>query len=76
MRIVLNCRSILLSNRTGIGRYTYSLLESLGRLDVRNDYILYAPKKLFDKKRKVPAFPYRNFKAHVDHFGLGPRQRL
>lgn len=72
MRIAVNCRSILLSQRTGIGRYTYHLLDSLGKVDVKNDYILYAPKRPFDFKRRLPVFPYKNFKPRVDCFGRGP----
>ena len=68
MRIVVNCRSILLSNRTGIGRYTYNLLDQLGTIDTTNQYSLYAQKKLFDTKRKLPAFNYPNFTQAVGPF--------
>ena len=72
MRIAVNCRSVLLSNRTGIGRYTYHLLDALGGIDPINGYVLYAPKRLFDVKRQIPFFPYRNFKASYDYFHGGP----
>ena len=72
MRIAINCRSILLSQRTGIGRYTYHLLDSLGKADQANQYILHAPKRLFDFKRRLPDFSrYKNFKNHLDYFHHG-----
>ena len=74
MRIAINCRSILLNQRTGIGRYTYHLLDNLGKIDHANEYILHAPKRLFDFKRRLPDFSrYKNFKNRVDylHRGIG-----
>ncbi len=74
MRIAINCRSILLSQRTGIGRYTYHLLDSLGQIDHANGYILHAPQRLFDFKRRLPDFSrYKNFKNCIDyrHRGIG-----
>jgi glycosyltransferase involved in cell wall biosynthesis len=74
MRIAINCRSILLSQRTGIGRYTYHLLDNLGKIDHVNEYILHAPKRLFDFKRRLPDFSrYKNFKNRIDcfHQGIG-----
>lgn len=77
MRIVVNCRSIMLSNRTGIGRYTYNLLDQLGQVDVSNQYYLYAQKKLFDFKRKMPHFRYSNFKSSINYFnGNIPRAEI
>ncbi len=75
MRIAINGRSILLNQRTGIGRYTYHLLDNLGKIDQINEYILYAPKRLFDFKRRLPDFSrYKNFKDRIDcwHRGVGP----
>ena len=72
MRIAINCRSILLSQRTGIGRYTYHLLDSLGQIDHVNEYVLHAPKRLFDFKRRLPDFThYNNFKSRLDYFHQG-----
>ena len=74
MRIAINCRSILLSQRTGIGRYTYHLLDNLGQIDPVNEYVLHAPQRLFDLKRRLPDFPrYKNFKKQVDHWRQGVR---
>jgi len=74
MRIAINCRSILLSQRTGIGRYTYHLLDNLGKIDHASEYILHAPQRLFDFKRRLPDFSrYNNFKNRIDcfHRGIG-----
>lgn len=72
MRIAINCRSILLSQCTGIGRYTYNLLDSLGEIDQSNEYILHVQKRLFDFKRNLPDFSrYKNLKSRVDYFHQG-----
>jgi glycosyltransferase involved in cell wall biosynthesis len=71
MRIAINARSILLSNRTGIGRYTYHLIDHLGQIDSRNEYWLHVQKKFWDTKRKVPPFPYINTHIKKDFLGLG-----
>jgi len=72
MRITINSRSILLPQRTGIGRYTYHLLDCLGKIDQANEYILHEPKRLFDFKRRLPDFSrYKNFKGRVDYFRWG-----
>jgi glycosyltransferase involved in cell wall biosynthesis len=72
MRIAINCRSILLSQRTGIGRYTYHLLDSLGKVDHDNRYILHVPKRLFDFKRRLPELPsYKNVRKFTDFFRRG-----
>lgn len=72
MRIAINCRSILLSQRTGIGRYAYHLLDNLGKIDHANKYILHAPKRLFDFKRRLPDFSnYKNLKRYTDFFNRG-----
>jgi glycosyltransferase involved in cell wall biosynthesis len=72
MRIAINTRSILLSQRTGIGRYTYHLLDSLGKIDHANAYVLHAPQRLFDLKRRLPDFSrYKNFKRYRDFFHRG-----
>ncbi len=76
MRVAINCRSILKPNLTGIGRNTSYLLNSLGKIDQENQYILYCSKRLFDSKRVLPCFPYDNFKVKEDNFGFGPRFML
>lgn len=71
MRIAINCRSFLLKNYTGIGRYSYNLVRSLSALDKNNEYWLYVQKKYFDFKRNVPRVPGANFSVKVDWFGQG-----
>ena len=72
MRIAINGRSILLSQRTGIGRYTYHLLDNLGKIDHTNEYIIHSPKRLSDFKRRLPDFShYKNFKGRLDFFHRG-----
>ncbi|MBF0489120.1 MAG: glycosyltransferase family 4 protein [Candidatus Omnitrophica bacterium] len=76
MRIAINARSILLSQPTGIGRYTYHLIDSLGAVDPVNQYWLYVQKKFWDTKRKLPKFSYSNFSVKNDFFGRGAQQCL
>ncbi len=71
MRIAINCRSFLLKNYTGIGRYAYNLVKSLSQIDRENEYWLYAQKKYFDFKRRIPRVPADNFSVKVDWFGQG-----
>ncbi len=71
MRIAINCRSFLLKNYTGIGRYAYNLVKSLSDIDKENEYWLYAQKKYFDFKRRIPRVPAENFSVKVDWFGQG-----
>ncbi len=71
MRIAISCRSILKQNSTGIGRYTYQLINSLGHIDTTNEYYLYAAKRLFDRKRKLPIFSAKNFLPKRDYFNRG-----
>jgi len=76
MRIAINCRSFLLKNYTGIGRYAYNLVKSLASLDHENEYVLYARKGLFDFKRKLPNIGGKNFYSCVDWQGCGPAKAL
>ena len=76
MRIAINCRSILKSQRTGIGRYTYSLIQFLARIDEVNQYDLYAARGIFDAKRQDPITPNSRFKVRRDFFNLGARRML
>lgn len=68
MRIIVNCRSILLNTRTGIGRYTYHLLDQLGAIDPSTQYFLYAQKRLLDFKRRLPQFKHRYLINAIDSF--------
>ncbi len=75
MRISINCISILSSHRTGIGRYTYHLLDSLGRLDQSNEYILHGPQNFFNFSRHLPSFTgYPNLRRYPDYLNWGVRR--
>ena len=76
MRIAINCRSLLKPQRTGIGRYTHHLIDSLARLPSPHDYLLYAPHRIFDFKRKPPVSPAKNFCVCRDRFNQGPHKSL
>ncbi len=72
MKIAINCRSFLALQTTGIGRYARTLVAHLARINAQDRFILYCRKNLFDRKRRLPVAPGRNFAVTVDHFGLGP----
>jgi len=76
MRIAINCRSILSRKRTGVGRYTWHLVDQLKAIDQTNDYSLYAPRKFFDFKRTTPWIGGGNFKFKHDPFKAGPAKTL
>ena len=76
MRVAIDCRSFLKKQYTGIGRYAYHLVKSLGDIDRDNEYHLYARKGLFCFKRKLPLFPSKNLLARVDRFNRGPAKFL
>jgi len=76
MRIAINCRSFLRKQYTGIGRYAYHLVKSLGEIDPRNQYELYVRKGVFSFNKKIPRFPSKNFISRVDWFGRGPEKIL
>jgi glycosyltransferase involved in cell wall biosynthesis len=67
MKIAVNALA-LLKPYTGIGQYTKNLIESLGKIDKSNEYILVVPKKLpkgikFSKNIKVKVLPEKKFKS-------------
>jgi len=71
MHIAINCHSFLRKQYTGIGRYAYNLVHSLGQIDNKNTYSLYARQSLFSSKKKLPAFFYKNFLRKYDYFNQG-----
>lgn len=71
MRIGINCRSFLNKDFTGIGRYTSQLLQSLSEIDSQNQYLLYAPKRFFAPRRRLPKVPAQNFHLKIDRFYRG-----
>lgn len=73
MHIAINCRSIMLRNRTGIGKYTYNLLRCFGTMAPEHTFTTYAPKNLLDMKRDLPVFEFKNFRRKMDYFQSGVR---
>jgi len=71
MKIGIDIRSTL-KRSTGIGRYTFNLINALARIDPTNEYLLYSVKKFLDFKRHLPALPGKNFCHYVDYFKKGP----
>ncbi len=76
MRVAINCRSILGQKRTGVGRYTWALIEHLKKADQAGDYLLYVQRALFDRKRATPPIGGGNFKIRHDFFKFGPQKTL
>ncbi|MDO8603493.1 MAG: glycosyltransferase family 1 protein [Candidatus Omnitrophota bacterium] len=75
MNIGIDIRSTL-KKQTGIGKYTFNLINALGQIDKANDYYLYSQKKLLDFKRRLPKLPAGNFHHCVDYFKKGPDKVL
>ncbi len=76
MRVGINCRSFLKKTYTGIGRYAYNLVKSLGDIDQEDEYWLYAQKRFFDMKRQLPRAPAKNFAVKADYFNRGANKVL
>jgi len=76
MRIGINCRSFLKKESSGIGRYASNLVRSLSDIDQKNEYWLYAPKGLFDRRRRLPQAPAANFKIKTDYCRRGANRIL
>ncbi|MFC1621570.1 glycosyltransferase family 4 protein [Candidatus Omnitrophota bacterium] len=75
MRIGIDIRSTL-KRSTGIGRYTFNLVNALAQVDSENNYYLYSRKKILDFKRRLPKLPGANFSHCVDYFNKGPDKVL
>ena len=69
MKIAFDIRS-LVKKKTGIGYYTESLLEALLAIDQVNEYVLYAKKSFFSKKKKIPQFKFSNVRYSIDRFSF------
>jgi glycosyltransferase involved in cell wall biosynthesis len=72
VKVVVNGRSLVRKQQTGIGRSTFQLLQALGHLDSPDEYLCYAPLKLFGGKTVAPTFPSSRIKVVSDHFSRGP----
>ncbi len=63
MRIGIDASSTI-PPRTGIGNYTYNLLQALGRIDKENEYILYF--NYFRPSKIIPKFEQPNFEKVIN----------
>ncbi len=73
MIIGIDIRSLLKPRRTGMGNTIYNVIMQLARIDAVNTYYLYSRIKYFDKKRRLPRLPGKNFFHKVDRFILPPQ---
>ena len=58
MKIAVNALPLLKVN-TGIGQYTKNLIENLGKIDKKNQYVLIVPKKVKDTIKLPKNFKYK-----------------
>ncbi len=70
MKIGIDIRPTL-KKTTGIGKYTFHLINALAEIDSENRYFLYSRKKILDFKRRLPKLPGANFSHCVDYFKKG-----
>lgn len=71
MRIGMDIRSTLKPARTGIGQYTFNLVNSLSGIDHHNQYLLYSRIKPFSNKRN-PRITAKNFRFFTERFSHKP----
>lgn len=67
MKIVIDGRFYGLEN-AGLGRYTINLIQELGKIDIKNQYLLLLRKKYFNRL-KLPA-NWTQVLADFPHYGL------
>lgn len=74
MRIGIDCRTILDPERgeaAGVGHYTYHLVDSLLKIDQKNQYILFFDRGVGDagyfkrKNSQIKFFPYSDYKKFL-----------
>lgn len=73
MKIGIDIRSLLKPRRTGMGNTIYNVIAELAKIDAENTYYLYSRIKYFDKKRRLPRLPGKNFFHKVDKLKLPPQ---
>ena len=62
MRIGIDIRSIMYGNYTGVGEYTFQLLDHLFQSDKSNEYVLFGNSS---KPVSLPAWNYPNVKFSI-----------
>lgn len=75
MRVGINVYSFLKTAYTGTGRYAYHLVKELLAMG-GHEYVLYAPKRIFDFRRRVPSFDQGNYKIVHDYYRQGAGQAI
>ncbi|MBU1998424.1 MAG: glycosyltransferase family 1 protein [Candidatus Omnitrophota bacterium] len=69
MRIAIDIRSTL-KRKTGIGYYTLNLINHLSGIDRTNSYYLYSDVGFFNRTKKLPLLPGKNFKHLINRFKM------
>ncbi len=70
MRIAIDARPILKQTKTGIGIYTQNIIDAISEIDKEDQFFLYSRLKPFDRKKKVPELPAKNFFNRISYFKL------
>jgi len=70
MRVSIDARPILKKTKTGIGIYTQNIINAFSEIDKEDQFLLYSRLKPFDRKRKPPELPARNFFNKINYFNL------
>jgi glycosyltransferase involved in cell wall biosynthesis len=73
MRILIDARLYGLEN-AGLGRYLINLIDQLGRIDSKNEYVILLRKKYFDSL-KLPD-NWKKVLADFPHYGLAEQLKL
>jgi glycosyltransferase involved in cell wall biosynthesis len=71
MRIGIDARL----DRTGIGRYTFSLIHELAAIDQENEYVLFLRKEKFDSFAP-PGSNFQKVLAEIPHYSVSEQLRL
>jgi glycosyltransferase involved in cell wall biosynthesis len=67
MQIGIDVRCLMHKNYSGVGEYTFNLLDNLFRLDRQNTYKLFYNSKS-DVKQNLPQFTYPNVKYYPSNY--------
>lgn len=67
MNIGVDIRPLMTAPRTGVGEYTYELLDAILKIDRENQYFLFF-NSWSDVSKNIPAWEYGNIKFVAKHF--------
>ncbi|MFH0839002.1 MAG: glycosyltransferase family 1 protein [Candidatus Omnitrophota bacterium] len=76
MNIAVDVRSTLKKTKTGIGVYASNIINAFSAVDKEDTFLLYSKVKPFDRKRKLPDLPAKNFCHRVNYFNFPLRSVL